>query len=146
MYHGIGHIVWDTPPNIPCPYLLVTPDGHHWRPVRTYSLEALPHWHLVSATETHTVRERAARILLYFVLFVHKSVITYRCEQFWWTFFIFKFPNWNPDPTHMSLGERGEFRSCLWHTLFRCLIVKTAPLNTLAWQMSTRQNCSSLPK
>ena len=72
------------------------------------------------------------------VTFVHKPVITYRCEQFWWTF-TFQFPNWNPDPTHMSPEARGEFHCCLWHTLFRCLTVKTAPLNTLIWQMSTRQ-------
>ena len=47
--------------------LLLTSGGHHWRPVQTCSLENLPtpwYWHLVVATETHTVGKQAVCILL----------------------------------------------------------------------------------
>ena len=63
-----SHPTWDQPssPGLSAP-LLMTSDGHYWRPVQTCSLK-LPvqfskYLHLV-ATEACTVGKRAVRILL----------------------------------------------------------------------------------
>ena len=44
--------------------LLLTSDGHHWRPVQTCPLEDLPSPLPVVATETCTVDKQAVCILL----------------------------------------------------------------------------------
>ena len=61
--HRHLHLPWtpDMRPTSSHSSLLLTSCGYHWRPVQTCSLEELPHqyWHLVVATETHTLGKRA---------------------------------------------------------------------------------------
>ena len=53
MHHSIGYVVGGTPV-IPYPLLgYPTCGGHHWRPVETCSLEALPTPSLLTSSGDH---------------------------------------------------------------------------------------------